>query len=400
MTPSYSTDVVIFGGGVAGLWLLNRLQRAGYRTLLLESNQLGAGQTLASQGIIHGGLKYALAGSLSGAANVIASMPQRWRDCLEGNGELDLRGVNVLSEHYYMWSNAGIRSKLKGFFGSKALQGRVNEVAKKDYPAPFANTNEAGTLYQLPDFVVETESLLEQLAAPHLDRILQIDPSLTQLDQDHDSVSISLGHGDRRLHINSRRVVFAAGTGNESLLQACGLEHIQTQRRPLNMLYVRGADLPQLFVHCIGSDFSMNPKLTITSHRDAQGATVWYLGGEVAESGVGKPADQQIQSARNLLQELLPWMEVPKDDWHCFEIDRAEPAMSKALRPDDAVLTEAGPVLVAWPTKLTLAPSLADKVLAALPAATTPATDSDPSSDTSAINLPTASRGLAQWIKP
>jgi hypothetical protein len=294
-----------------------------------------------------------------------------------------------------MWSNAGLRSKLKGFFGSRALQGRVSEVAKEDYPAPFAGTSEDGTLYQLPDFVVETESLLERLATAYPDRILQIDPSKTHIDRDSDSLSIYVSHGDRQLHITSRRAVFAAGTGNESLLQLCGLEHIQTQRRPLNMLYVRGADLPQLFVHCIGSDFSMNPKLTITSHRDNQGATVWYLGGEIAESGIGRPAEQQIQKAQDLLQQLLPWIAVPKEDWHCFEIDRAEPAMNKALRPDDAVLTEAGPVLVAWPTKLTLAPSLADKVIAALPSPA-PAADID----TSGITLPSAALGLARWMNP
>ena len=43
-------DVVIFGGGAAGLWLLDELVRAGYEALLLEAGALGAGQTIASQG--------------------------------------------------------------------------------------------------------------------------------------------------------------------------------------------------------------------------------------------------------------------------------------------------------------------------------------------------------------
>ena len=49
-------EVVIFGGGIAGLWLLDELHRAGMTTLLLEAHELGSGQTIASQGIIHGGL--------------------------------------------------------------------------------------------------------------------------------------------------------------------------------------------------------------------------------------------------------------------------------------------------------------------------------------------------------
>ena len=75
MTLSYSTDIVVFGGGVAGLWLLNRLRSEGYGAILFESDSLGCGQTVASQGIIHGGLKYALKGSLKGSANVLANMP-------------------------------------------------------------------------------------------------------------------------------------------------------------------------------------------------------------------------------------------------------------------------------------------------------------------------------------
>ena len=72
-----TTDIVIFGGGIAGLWLLNRLRQQGYDVILLESDALGGGQSLASQGIIHGGLKYALNGVLSPASSAIAQMPER-----------------------------------------------------------------------------------------------------------------------------------------------------------------------------------------------------------------------------------------------------------------------------------------------------------------------------------
>ncbi len=50
-----STDILIVGGGIAGLWLNARLRRAGYATVLVESASLGGGQSVKSQGIIHGG---------------------------------------------------------------------------------------------------------------------------------------------------------------------------------------------------------------------------------------------------------------------------------------------------------------------------------------------------------
>ncbi len=88
-------DVLIFGGGAAGLWLLDELARRGDRVLLLEAARLGAGQTIASQGIIHGGLKYTLQGALTPSAVQIREMPGLWRDCLAGRRLPDLRNVRL-----------------------------------------------------------------------------------------------------------------------------------------------------------------------------------------------------------------------------------------------------------------------------------------------------------------
>src|SRR3989338_3237970 len=115
MTRSFSTDIVIIGGGIAGLWLLNRLRQQGFDAIVLEKSALGSGQTIASQGIIHGGLKYALSGVLSPASSAIAAMPEHWRRCLRGEGDVDLRGCRVLGPHYFMWSGGGYRSRLKTF---------------------------------------------------------------------------------------------------------------------------------------------------------------------------------------------------------------------------------------------------------------------------------------------
>src|SRR5207237_9669501 len=92
-------DIVIFGGGAAGLWLLDELVRDGYAVLLLEAHALGNGQTIASQGIIHGGLKYSLDGLLSDSAAAIRDMPQIWRDALAGRRPPDLRGTRIRAAH-------------------------------------------------------------------------------------------------------------------------------------------------------------------------------------------------------------------------------------------------------------------------------------------------------------
>lgn len=362
MTQTYSTDIVIFGGGIAGLWLLNRFRNAGYQAMLLEKDALGAGQTIASQGIIHGGLKYALSGSISGATNAITSMPGRWRSCLNAEADVDLSGCKILSDHYYMWSDSGLRSKLKTFLGSKSLQGRVASVSPDEYPEFFKNARKSGKLYRLPDFVVDTPSLLETLRRPQERFILKIDPSKisfpTNSSAAHSQVQI-----DEDRFIDTRKIIFCAGEGNQELIDLAGLTTPRTQTRPLHMTFLKRSDLPPVFVHCIGDSFSLTPKLTLTSHRDSDGNSVWYLGGEIAESGVTRTEEQQVAAAKTLLTELFPWVDTSEAEWGSFIINRAEPQISDSFRPDDAFFIEERNVLVAWPTKLTLCPSLADMLV-------------------------------------
>jgi len=47
--------------------------------LLFESSALGGGQTHKSQGIIHGGMKYALQGVLTKEASGMIDMPHLWK---------------------------------------------------------------------------------------------------------------------------------------------------------------------------------------------------------------------------------------------------------------------------------------------------------------------------------
>jgi len=48
--------------------------------------------------------------------------------------------------------------------------------------------------------------------------------------------------------------------------------------------------------------------------------------------------------------------------FHCFAIDRAEANVNNNYRPENAYFIEESNVLVAWPTKLTLTPNLADNI--------------------------------------
>src|SRR5438105_3474875 len=105
-------DFLIFGGGAAGLWLLDHLSRRGDHVLLWEAGRLGQGQTVASQGIIHGGLKYTLQGLLTPAAREIRDMPGIWRQCLAGERAPDLRNTRLRSASCHLWRSDSLRSRL------------------------------------------------------------------------------------------------------------------------------------------------------------------------------------------------------------------------------------------------------------------------------------------------
>ncbi|MCU1768326.1 FAD-dependent oxidoreductase [Pseudomonas protegens] len=360
MPSAISTDVLIVGAGVAGLWLNARLQRLGFSTVLVESASLGGGQSVKSQGIIHGGAKYALHGALTGASEAIADMPRRWREALAGNGELDLSGVRLLSEAHYLWSPGTLAGNLTSFFASKAVRGRVDQVKGEQLPPALQDKRFKGKVYRLAELVVDVPSLIERLAHLAGDSLLagqKIEPLLEN--------GQLLGLRIDGREIRAQRIVLSAGAGNAELLQAAGLSQPAMQRRPLHMVLVKGPSLKPLYAHCLGG--GPKPRITVTTHPAADGQWVWYLGGDIAEAeGVAREPAAQIAAAQKELAQLLPWIDLSQAQWATLRVDRAEPAQSGLTRPDNAFLAEQDRLLVGWPTKLALAPDFADRVLAAL----------------------------------
>ena len=360
MSHSLSTDILIVGGGIAGLWLNARLRRLGYATLLVENASLGGGQSLKSQGIIHGGAKYALHGALTGASEAIADMPRRWREAIEGSGELDLLGVRLLSEAHYLWSPGSLAGNLTSFFASKAVRGRVDQVKGEQLPPALQHPKFKGKVYRLAELVLDVPSLISRLAALAGDSLLA-GQTITPLREDGELVGLCVDGRD----IRARRVVLSAGRGNADLLADLGVEQPRQQLRPLHMVLVKGRGLKPLYAHCLGG--GPKPRITVTSHPAADGQWVWYLGGDIAEAdGVARSEAAQIAAAQKEVQQLLPWIDLSDARWATLRVDRAEPAQSGLVRPDNAFLAEQGSLLVGWPTKLALSPDFADRVIAAL----------------------------------
>jgi len=355
-------DVLIIGGGIAGLWTLARLQQAGYKTVLLESRALGVGQTRYAQGIIHGGTKYALTGKLTASSEAVADMPSRWRACYEGRGELDLTEAELLSDAHYLWSTTSLTSRISGFFASKVMRARSTELDKNLLPAIFQHQDFHGQFYRLDEPVFDVLSVIRALAEPRKESILMIDEHTLAAEDSSLAVRSKLG---KRYLFHYKKIIFMAGEGNENLLSRFSCDKPKMQRRPLRMVVMRagpgGALNDMIYAHCLGA--SVNPRITITSHRDSKGNIVWYMGGQLAEDGVNKSDAELISAAKNELNDLIPWLELEHAEWGVLEINRAEIQKPGTTRPDSFSIETNNNIITAWPTKLALSPALADALL-------------------------------------
>lgn len=410
-------DVLIFGGGVAGLWTLRRLLARGFSTLLLERDALGAGQTIASQGIIHGGLKYTLGSAGGAAAAAIAGMPARWKACLEGGegAELDLREARVLSPCQYLFTAPGFAARIAGAAASKVIRTEVVRIAPGagggGRPEGLAGREGAPAscdVYRVAEPVLEPRSILAALAAGAVGRLGRM-PARARVsfegEEDGEIVASVTSPGGGTLRVRARGVVLAAGAGNGALLEGFGRaadeRAVEMQRRPLHMVMARSPRLPMLYAHCV--DASSRPRVTITSQRDGGGRTVWTIGGDLAEAGVQRDGEAQVAAAREELARVMPWVDLEEAEFATFRIDRAEGRSGTGGgggRPDlptVAPATQDGRVLAVWPTKLAFAPLVAEQVEAHLREVGIVPRGGEAPCSAAAIGLPTPGIAALPW---
>ena len=349
-------DFAIVGGGVTGLWLNVLFARAGFSTIVIEKTALGVQQTLASQGMIHGGVKYSLSGLVNNHFYTLKNMPARWTKCLSGDDPVDLRNVKILSPKYYMFSDASLSSKLVTFLGSQLLRGHVSPVKLADFPKAFKDPNFKGNLYALKDIVIDTRSLVENLAKDFEARIVKGSPQIVCEKGKITSLVVSDNY-----RVRAEKYIFAAGIGNREIIKALAMP-VEMQNRPLHQVVIRGKNLPDLFAHAVSIRDLSKPRITFTTHI-FEGYKYWYLGGKLAESGVARSGLDQIKFAKAELNKIMPWIDFAECKFSTFRIDRAEPKSKRNLKPVKPFVRFYENTIVCWPTKLALMPALGDNVL-------------------------------------
>lgn len=372
------TDVAIVGGGIAGLMLQARLAKLGLSTLLLEQHTLGGEQTTKAQGIIHGGIKYALLGQITKAASSIADQPKLWSSYLtntllanDQQNHLNLSKTKILSTHHDLWNNGDLKNKLKQIVMQKAFSshGEVLTHHDKNFPAVLNNKQFKGTVYKINETVIDVFSLLANLAELNADKIIKIDISSLQLNFDSINTankinSLSFTDQGKTLTVHAQQYIFTAGQNNQSILDLFPKNNLlpKMQLRPLHMVMAKFPNAGnRLYGHYTGD--GILPELTITTHHTHDNQYVWYMGGKIAETGVNRNQAEQISQTKALIKNIFPWLDTTSWQWQSFIVNRAEPLQADGSRPDHAYFQNINNAIISWPVKMALAPMLCNKLI-------------------------------------
>lgn len=358
-SPTVHVDVLFVGGGIAGLWLLNCVRRAGYSALLVEAERIGAGQSGASQGfVVHRPRTGATLPTEKETAE-LASVVERWRAQLAGTGQPDLGAVRVLSELPLLWTIPvePRRHWLDRLLRRKPAEaaGAADSVPESGLPAVLRHVLRRGALSAQPGFVVDNRSLLEALAAPVRDALLLTQGAAVMARDGGFSVRI-----DERepVVLRGRRTVYATGVG-ANLLGSVSLQVWHQQ-----MVMIRGEGLADdLYVNAV--DATGRRLFNVSAHRDAAGRPVWYYGGAMIEAGERVDAAQQIRNCRRDLARYLPWLAQTGLEFAAHRVDRAAVRMRNGLALLPQLRCE-GQQIIAWPANLSTMPLLGDRLLGQL----------------------------------
>ncbi|HEX9017039.1 MAG TPA: FAD-dependent oxidoreductase [Chloroflexota bacterium] len=242
-------DVVIIGGGVQGLILLDTLTDAGYSCALVTEGDLGGGQTLHSHGFLNTGF----------------GMPGPRRDELPRAAMqvvypyLSARGVE-LNDNWVVIAPPGLP-------GLDGLQ-------PAGLPAGFSPAF-GGNARKLPNRSFSKRRLVEALARGRERRIIRGTVTGFVGHERVESVAVQPDGGHPSIALKTGAVVVAAGCGSKQLIRSLVGSTPQVEaikHRLVHMVCLRGprGGLPAVSIAAVPLS------LLIAAHEDSDGVT-WYV---------------------------------------------------------------------------------------------------------------------------
>lgn len=333
MRLGFDADIVVVGGGIAGLFVLDALRTNGYQAHLIGCPRPGMDQTRWSQGILHSGWKYH-----RGDPRPFPDLTAKWQGMFQGKEQPELPKEALLTSNLLVWGDISSDSSL--------------EPVVTDKPDCLGSHQ----AHCLEESIIDPGAVLNHLQLKHHAYCHQ---GLVKATRMAGGFELNV----RGNPILTKNLVLTAGTGNEALGLLLNRPGGFMQRRPLRMYLIRGP-LPKLHGHAMRKN---EVALTIHTIRGDHDECTWVVGGALAEDAPELNANDAEYRLRNALVSFLPGGLPSGCWWSSYRIDRAEKATPDGQRPDDVCVEKIDGVFYIWPTKLVLAPRAAEKLLTMLP---------------------------------
>lgn len=386
-SSALNVDVVVVGGGVQGLWLLADLTDNGYSAILLERARPGFGQTGHSHVFIHEGHIYASGYNREPEQVVVRRIEsvQRahrlWEAELQPGGRL--ASLMPIRSDFYV----GLRDKNKAKDFEKACR-LTNMACTPVTTSPgFGLMQGIERLFKGEGLCLESKALLDGLMGhngigQHVGRCTDI--RVDSYDAGRFSLSVKCEFGVP-LDVSARALVLSAGAGNERLLD----QLFGRIGAPPDVAATRQQTVKTFMLVLRHQDGSMPPThgmfpdaggIFLASRQDPSGRTVWLIGDRQREY-VSHPGEMTAFDAagwfakfRIELDKLLPSILNNRFDykWGIYEATKAEPyTVDRRFTEGGAFPRQylihkhtAAPVWLTWPSLLTFAPSVAERIAA------------------------------------
>ncbi len=360
---SLNVDVAIFGAGISGLLLCDRLARAGADVVLVEQFGPGGGQTGHSQGILHNGFRYRCQNAPRIAlSTLLREASDLWsNDTLFSTGELG--GVPLLSSTMVYWARASSEGHANLKRELRAEDRSVVEISPAETLGLSREESDPYAAYRIKEEVLDIPRLVSRLAERLSERLILADwcvgNTVSAQFTRNRLASVICGSRKARsesFHLHAKCFVFCAGSGNaaaaHSLIRSESTENLQ-QARPL-VMSVMTEPMGDLFGHFIRNDGRAS--VTVTTHSTPQGR-FWYIGGDVAKELLDVPINQRARVLVSRCADAgLPI--VSPNRIRFVETARFERTSHDGRLPDGPTILRENNCIIAWPTKLVLAPLL------------------------------------------
>jgi FAD dependent oxidoreductase len=212
-------DVLILGGGIQGLVLLDQLTRDGYATALVTNSDLGTGQSLHSHGLLNSGMGL-LTGQLQQPLGLALAFARA-------------RGLTLYGDdRWYVLLPPPAIEQLRPLWESASYE--YTEVPARTVPQGLV-VDDGVRVFALRGYNFPKRQLIRLLAEDHTDRIIRGDIAATHRSTPEqlvrlDAVDVVVRATGETVGLKPQAVIIAAGTGTKRLVRSvvgAPTEHIE-----------------------------------------------------------------------------------------------------------------------------------------------------------------------------